>query len=643
MSQLVRCFPTFGGMILLAVMIGGCGSSSDPQSSVLRHDDAVEEARGLLERAVSDLQNPELYNYVRQGSDAVPEEVLENEQARRDYWSILNQKDQELFYWELGESRKTFIYRNNPETLDAVVDRLNQWMATRGESEDPWRPDPLWESIPEHLKKHRLIFGNYFSYDPQRDAENREPNNLYSLEFRRLNQFELLYLLHDGWALQEIVWLRDLGDAVIGKGVSDPVEQTRRMFDWIVRNIHLIPGHPDDTEMVNGQRQFVTPPCAPWLMLLRGRAHAEERAWLLMLLARQQRLPVVMLGYPDSEAPAGIRPWLPALWHEGEFYLFEPRLGVPVPGPNGEPIATLSQVKQQPELLQSLAIEGEAPKVPENWDRLTALIEGSPVYFLRRMDLLESQLGGADRLVLAANASQLAEQLQQHPQIVDVQLYDRLLRVMRHLDSRELVSPQNARQLHLYDIPFREYPACALWSARVMHLKGFYSVDVDRPDTNLRTGGEMRYHVRQGANQLYAATRKIAASMLPVARHQFQQTQQGNDIDARNAAANLTYSLQRAMEDTNYWLGLVAYERALNARPERQKFFYELAAEFLTRDVVAQGKEHPWYDAAQYNLGRIYEALGQPEKAIEHYQQDQSATRPASLLRVQRLQETQAK
>jgi tetratricopeptide (TPR) repeat protein len=45
----------------------------------------------------------------------------------------------------------------------------------------------------------------------------------------------------------------------------------------------------------------------------------------------------------------------------------------------------------------------------------------------------------------------------------------------------------------------------------------------------------------------------------------------------------------------------------------------------------------PWTAAAQYNLGRAYEANGQLQKAIELYEDDDSPQRLGNLLRARRL------
>ncbi len=102
-------------------------------------------------------------------------------------------------------------------------------------------------------------------------------------------------------------------------------------------------------------------PHRPWQILLYGRGTAEQRAWVFALLCRQQGLDVVMLELAGAERPVGSKQpaarqprddfWLPAAGVDGQLYLFDTRLGLPIPGPGGEGVATLDQVQQDDDAL----------------------------------------------------------------------------------------------------------------------------------------------------------------------------------------------------------------------------------------------------------------------------------------------------
>ena len=67
-------------------------------------------------------------------------------------------------------------------------------------------------------------------------------------------------------------------------------------------------------------------------------------AWVFMLLARQAGLDVVLLAVPPiAKSGSNRRPWVAALFSSDDFYLFDFTYGLPIPGPNGEGIATLRQ------------------------------------------------------------------------------------------------------------------------------------------------------------------------------------------------------------------------------------------------------------------------------------------------------------
>ena len=141
-----------------------------------------------------------------------------------------------------------------PEMLRQVVQRLNQWAPTQPPPSD-WRLDPMAGQLP---------------------ASAKELPQVESLE-------KMDFSAYDGFALQEAVWLRDLSNWVRGDTLDD-LTRTRRMFDWVVCNVQL---ERDSSDRV---------PLLPWEILLLGRGTAMERAWLFILMARQQGLDAALVA-----------------------------------------------------------------------------------------------------------------------------------------------------------------------------------------------------------------------------------------------------------------------------------------------------------------------------------------------------------
>ena len=152
-----------------------------------------------------------------------------------------------------------------PEMLRQIVDRLNQWIRTQQPPAD-WKLDPMVAALPKPL------------------ADLPQVKDLGRMEFSRF----------DGFALQEAVWLRDVGLWARGDALDD-LERAKSLFDWTVRNIQL---EADDPNRI---------PQFPWETLLFGRGTATERAWVFILLARQLGIDAAMLAMDEEPGDGGER------------------------------------------------------------------------------------------------------------------------------------------------------------------------------------------------------------------------------------------------------------------------------------------------------------------------------------------------
>jgi hypothetical protein len=185
------------------------------------------------------------------------------------------------------------------------------------------------------------------------------------------------------------------------------------LFDWTVRNVQL---EAMSAALQNGETsgKSLAAQGTPgpgyrrpaWKALLFGYGDAWERARVFILLCRQQSVDVVMLAINDNGRP---RPWLPAALIEGELYLFDPALGLPLPCADGQGVATLRQAKDDPRVLDQLDVgqEHNYPVASSDLGEVVVLIDAAYGYLARRMQMLESDLVGKDRVVLSVPASKL--------------------------------------------------------------------------------------------------------------------------------------------------------------------------------------------------------------------------------------------
>ena len=489
-----------------------------------------------------------------------------------------------------------------------IVSQLNAWVRGKKPPQG-WEPDPMIKTLPESLQTEPLL------------AE------LAKMEFRP----------YDGMALYEATTLRDVADWAAGDQV-DPVAQAKHLFDWTVRNIQLEPDQKDGARPA-GSGDFQT----PWETLLFGKGTAQDRAWVFMLLLRQRSIDSVLLTLQDVQKKQHT-PWAVAVLVKGKLYLFDPRIGLPIPAENGirtDPKtglsihpATLDEVARKPELLRSLDLDKNIP-YPVNAKSLkdiTALLEASPTYLSARMDFLGSQLVGDDRMVLTAIPSALAEQLKKHPEIKSVALWEHPYRVVAAVANptepmrrswavamrpfrlerrieRSIDRQTGAQAVSQAQAPFMRYVGeekesegerriavtAPLWKARLLYLKGNF----------LGENGATRYF--QMARPSNKALSGIAAAAA------------ADDSD-NVSGATLKATWEKAKQDASYWLGVMSFERAK----------YGPAIDYFVKRVLDPPKadlesdtKSPWTSGATYNLGRTFEAEGRFTEAIGTYRKNE--------------------
>lgn len=507
----------------------------------------------------------------------------------------------------LNDAARRLLENGVPPTL---ISQLNQWAASQPPV-DGWHRDALLDSLPDALQAL-----------PQ----------LKQLDSRT-------FTTDDGFDLRQAVWLRNISQSAAGQTQND-LELAVGLFDWVVRNIQL-DGEPPPP---NDESEVEPPlPLLPWQVLLLGHGRAIDRAWLFALLARQQGLDVVVLsrnrgqdsgvggqgdegreeaGTQVSETPDF---WLPALLLNDELYLFEAGLGLPISGPDGTGVATLSQAAGDDAVLRQLDLDADNryPLSQADLSDVVALVEASPMYLCERMALVESQLSGDQKIVLSVNASGVAERAKACPHVASARLwplpYERADAIRR---GRRKFTRRLSVELEPFAVPYFEKKgkgvefSPALWRARTLHLFGKYA----------GPGGASRY---------YQIARPADADQAREMNKEFAEAQNLMQVNPdasrrkREAVEHLIECARTAKQDASYWLGLIALERQ----------DYETAIDYFSKRTLEAYPEGPWTNGAHYNLARTYEALGKPDEAIEMYREADSPQRHGNLLRAKWLKQ----
>jgi hypothetical protein len=464
---------------------------------------------------------------------------------------------EEYFQYAVGNLQRLEEYGTG-EMLQQIVDRLNQWSRTQKPPAD-WQVDPLAATLPKPL------------------AELPEVKSLDKLDFLR----------GDGDALQEAMWLRDVSAWARGKRLDD-LARAKCMFDWVVRNVQLEPG----TATAPGDI-----PNRPWETLLFGRGTATDRAWVFVLLARQQGIDAVVLALPakGDAATKELRNWAVGVLVQGKLYLFDPVLGTPIPAPGGvkfdengqldiEP-ATLDQVVKDDALLRQLDVDAAHPYpvTAAEASKAVALVEASPAYLAARMRLFESRLVGQQKVILTAHPTAVIKRVKATAGLADARLW---LWPYEVIQKRSTLGPEAAAKIKAAVFPYRVGRNTPLWRGRVMHLKGVFSGS---------QSAMVYYQEARIANRHLAEMRdSVAKAATP--------TEAAKMEGVFEAAV-------RAKVDATYWMGLV--ENA-SGNPKAAMDYFAVR----TLNAVPDG---PWNSGAVYNLGRALESLGQRDKAAEVY------------------------
>jgi hypothetical protein len=139
-------------------------------------------------------------------------------------------------------------------------------------------------------------------------------------------------------------------------------------------------------------------------IILLGQGTPDDRAWVFAALLKQQRIDTVILqARDDPEAK------LVGVILDGEVYLFDTRLGLPIPRADDPPSAhitrpaTWNEMKEHPEWWQMLTLRADQP-YPWNTEQLESadvFMYSAPESWSTRMRQLESVLPASSLCVLS--------------------------------------------------------------------------------------------------------------------------------------------------------------------------------------------------------------------------------------------------
>jgi hypothetical protein len=307
--------------------------------------------------------------------------------------------------------------------------------------------------------------------------------NLFAPEMIREFESPKFFDTFDGRHLEDCMLYNEIATRVAGEG--DDLTRVRRIFDWMVRHVQLVP--PSSLAPTG----FNQAPARPYDVLLRGMATEyqgfwTERGWLFMSLCRQIGIDVGLVAYtprqppkmlslqpnqPEQSNPVG---WICVALIGDKAYLFDQRLGITIPDATGNGVATLEEAITDPQILAQLDLPGQAPYGTTRADlvssvgKLIVLIDSSRGYFSPKMRLLQSRLTGQNRTILFRDPAELQDHFAKAlgTRLGSVKLLPLPIIVDRGLFGDGSLVEATQASLRLFD---RRFP---LLYARMAQLKG---------------------------------------------------------------------------------------------------------------------------------------------------------------------------
>ncbi len=162
------------------------------------------------------------------------------------------------------------------------------------------------------------------------------------------------------------------------------------IVDFVCRNVAL--WKDDEIEL----------PLLPYLCLQLGRGSTEDRAWICSEILKQLRIDTIIVRPKSAKKSTGDN-WLLGVLVEGQVYLFDLRLGLPVTNDSNSsdtPIATLAEITSHPEWLEQMSVNEPYRLTVDDLQEPAIFLITNANFWCYRMHNLEQALPPSDLCVL---------------------------------------------------------------------------------------------------------------------------------------------------------------------------------------------------------------------------------------------------
>lgn len=221
------------------------------------------------------------------------------------------------------------------------------------------------------------------------------------------------FLPRDGEHLRDCVLFKRVNTYAIGRAESE-LGRVVNLFQHAVRAVTLVPEKADAL------------PLTPYEIYLFGKGTAADRAWIFSAMLRQLKIDAVLIipkaaidekKEGDEQNPPREQPFLVGVLLGDDAFLFDPRLGLPLPALGAKPqmagspqVATLAQALTEPGVLKQFDLDAEHPYGITGADLKTSRIAlgGDTAFWSERMRRLQPELTGERALVVSDSLADTA-------------------------------------------------------------------------------------------------------------------------------------------------------------------------------------------------------------------------------------------
>lgn len=577
---------------------------------------------------------------------------------------MLDMLDTQLASYRIDSLSRSMELVANPtrfqkeEFEEKLAASLNRWTKADAELMDAseWSFDPLAETVVERFSgiqpASSIAELNFFNTDSyylqQRYWMDRLGDRL--IANRDIAPFEL-YRLAAG--MDQFPEDEDPLSLVLGKLHSELSEQessqlatTLKLFDWVIRNIHLLPDNSgrNDEKSIDDQRLNDSESLAaagvpgtgytrfPWQTMLLSRGDHVDRAKVFMMMIEQQGIgSLILLAPVDSEEKR--TPWAVAVGIGERLFLFDTKLGLPIPGPQPGTIATLADVRADEKLLtgldlsvnESLKDETEYRLRPKQLSDLIGGVYATPESISYRFWELENRLVAENRMVATTDLTALVKLARSHdldPEIWDIgfqthrfrrALRDAIAEAAFNDKIRDRLGWYYADELYVYQ--FVQYR-----TARSKYFSGLF--ETIRNDGNMNAI-ELFYKMIYKDSKIDSlATDKLFQIQMSLIEGKQSSSDFANTIRA------VQENMRLVRRDSGFFLSQCHFDNGN----------FGTAANWLTRIEEIEDTRR-WQGAVNYLRGRSMEAQRDYSEAIESYEKQNSEQFHGDLIRARMLKE----